>query len=337
MICFTVTAAGRLDTVLAAKSGESRALVQDWIRRGSVRVNGRVVTKPGVRVRAGDLVEAQALPRPPLAAVPEDIPIDVVYEDEDLLVVAKPAGLPVHPSPGHPRGTLVNALLGRGTSLFASPASVAEAEFRPGIVHRLDKDTSGLLVVAKTEVAYSSLAEQFRRHTILRVYQVLVHGIPEPERGVLTGAIGRHPVHRKQLAVVPPEKGKAAITHYELREAFPATSACSFGGAGRGGRSYEYALLNCRLETGRTHQIRVHLAAFGHPVAGDPVYCPPRLRSVDQEYLGLRAQALHAGTLGFLHPRRREYLEFTQPLPGEFARALSILRQGDEKAGKTKD
>lgn len=305
LITFTTEKVDRLDRVLAEVSGESRALVQEWIRKGAVKVNGVVTTKPATRLQAGDRVDARAMARPPLSATPEEIPIKVVYEDDDLLVVAKPVAMPVHPAPGHPAGTLVNALLGRGTALYQNPA----AEFRPGIVHRLDKDTSGLLMVAKTEMAYRSLAAQLRQHSVHRLYKALVHGVPDPEFGVLKGAIGRHPVDRLRLAVVPPGKGKPAITHYQTLERF-----------------IDYSLLELRLETGRTHQIRVHLSTFGHPVAGDPVYCPPRLLGVDRRWLGLSGQALHAGTLGFLHPRTGEFLQFTEPLPPEFAHALDKLR-----------
>ncbi|MBE3576985.1 MAG: RluA family pseudouridine synthase [Limnochordales bacterium] len=306
LITLVAAEAGRLDRVLATAIGASRALVQEWIRQGAVTVNGAVTTKPAAYVQPGDRIEARALPRPPLSAAPEDIPIKVVYEDDDLLVVAKPAGMPAHPAPGHPGGTLVNALLGRGTTLYVHP----DAEFRPGIVHRLDKDTSGLLMVAKTELAYRSLAAQLREHSVKRVYQALVHGVPDPESGVLAGAIGRHPVDRVRLAVVPPEKGKPAITHYRLVERFT-----------------NHSLLELRLATGRTHQIRVHLSTFGHPVAGDPLYCPPHLLRDDREWLGLSGQALHAGTLGFVHPRTGEFLQFTEPLPPEFARALEKLRK----------
>lgn len=228
--------------------------------------------------------------------MPEEIPLDIVYEDADLVVVNKPRGMVVHPAAGNYRGTLVNALLNHCRDL-----SGINRALRPGIVHRLDKDTTGLLVVAKNDTAHLDLACQIKERRVKRQYLALVHGHP-PQEGTVDAPIGRHPVHRKKMAVEP-RHGRPAVTHFRVLERYPG-----------------YALVEARLETGRTHQVRVHMAYIGHPLLGDPVYAPRRPR------LGLAGQALHACTLGFRHPRTGEYLEFRAPLPRDFEEVLEHLR-----------
>lgn len=290
----------RLDRFLAerAELGLSRSRIQQLIREGRVRVDGRPA-RPSQPVRPGSRVWVQVPPPEPLEAVPEAIPLDVVYEDADLLVICKPRGMVVHPAPGHRSGTLVNALLVHCRDL----AGIGGA-LRPGLVHRLDRDTTGLLVVAKTEHAYRHLAAQLKRREMERRYLALVRGVPPPE-GTVDAPIGRDPRRRVRMAVVP--DGRPARTHFRVLEAF-------------GDR---YALLEARLETGRTHQIRVHLASIGHPVAGDPLY------GGRAGELGLAGQALHAYRLAFTHPRSGERLAFEAPLPADFAAALERLRRGE--------
>ncbi len=308
----------RLDRFLAGLPdlGLTRARVQRLIERQLVLVEGRPA-RAAQRVRPGERVEVVVPPPQPLEARPEEIPLDVVYEDADLLVINKPRGLVVHPAPGHPGGTLVNALLARCPGLraagWSTPAQGADGTWgeviRPGIVHRLDKDTTGLLVVAKTPEAHLSLSRQLKERQVRREYLALVRGQP-PDEGTVDAPIGRHPVHRQRMAVVA--GGRPARTHYRVLERFPPP-----GGEGR--RS-GYALLAVRLETGRTHQIRVHLAHAGHPVAGDPVYGGRRGE------LGLEGQALHAARLAFVHPRTGEPVEFSAPPPPDLAAALATLR-----------
>ncbi len=303
----------RLDVYLAARPelGLTRSHAQRLIREGLVRVDGEAVAKPGHRLRGGECL-AVTLPAPePAQARPEEIPLEVVYEDADIVVVNKPRGMVVHPAPGHARGTLVNALLAHCPDL----AGINDV-LRPGIVHRLDKDTTGLLVVAKGEAAYHSLARQLKERTMKREYLALVHGQP-PEEGVIAAPIGRHPRHRKRMAVVAEGRGRAATTRFRVVERFPAAGNLAVPGVGRGGG---YALLAVRLETGRTHQIRVHVAHAGHPVAGDPVYGPRR------NPLGLPGQALHAARLTLRHPRTGAEMTFAAPLPPDFAAALERLR-----------
>jgi 23S rRNA pseudouridine1911/1915/1917 synthase len=276
----------------------SRAQAQKAVAAGRVTVNG-VRVKAGYRLRPKDRVSVHLEPPEPSVLVPEDIPLEVVYEDSDLLVINKPQGLVVHPAPGHPRGTLVNALLRRCPDLSGIGGSL-----RPGVVHRLDKDTSGLMVVAKNDFTHLELARQLQERTLRRVYLALVHGRP-PLTGTVRAPVGRHQRDRKKMAVRT-EGGKEAVTHYRVREYFP-----------------DYALLEVSLETGRTHQIRVHLASLGHPVVGDPLYGrrrPP---------LPVPGQLLHACRLAFRHPRNGERLEFTAPLPPAFEEVLRHLRRQD--------
>lgn len=311
----------RLDVFLAGAAGLgfTRSRVQSLIERGLVRLEGRPA-RAAQRVRAGERVEV-APPEPePAAARPEAIPLEVVHEDADLLVIDKPRGLVVHPAPGHPGGTLVNAVLARCPDLAAINDVV-----RPGIVHRLDKDTTGLLVVAKNAGAYASLSGQLKERAVRREYLALVHGQPRDE-GTVEAPIGRHPTDRKRMAVV--ERGRPAVTRYRVLERFPSPPGRAPGGGG--GRGGGYALLAVRLETGRTHQIRVHMAHIGHPVAGDPLYGagPRGRRDAPDRFLGLAGQALHAGRLAFRHPRTGAWVEFSAPPPEDFAAALARLRRG---------
>lgn len=292
----------RLDVYLFTRGFfPSRAQAQKAIAGGQVVVNGQRV-KAGHRLRAGDHISISWQPPAPPSVEPEAIPLDVVYEDADLLVINKPQGLVVHPAPGHPRGTLVNALLHHCGDLSGIGGSL-----RPGIVHRLDKDTSGLLVVAKNDLAHLELAKQLKAHAMQRVYLALVHGHP-PREGTIRAAIGRHERERKKMAVRP-GKGKEAVTHYRVLEYLDG-----------------YALVEARLETGRTHQVRVHLSSIGHPVVGDPLYSrrrPP---------VPVTGQLLHAHRLAFRHPRTGRPMEFTAPLPPAFEAVLHYLRQ---RAGST--
>lgn len=337
------TAAERLDQYLTDKlPSVSRSKVQRMIKDGRVRVNLAVETRPSRPVQARDAITVH-LPRPPrIEAQPEDIPLEIVYEDEELIVIDKPAGMVVHPAYGHPSGTLVNALLhhvGAGPVSFerddddddelgeevglstaaAGPRYEGDAAIRPGIVHRLDKDTSGLLVVAKTDAAHARLAAQFMARTTRRRYLAIVWGVPDPPSGTVETALGRAARDRKRVAVVPPERGRHAITHYEVLEAMQHTALVAF-----------------RLETGRTHQIRVHAAHIGHPVLGDATYGGDRIRygpdtATRRKFFAnlfarLPRQALHAQALGFKHPTTGEDRHFESPLPDDMAWALERLR-----------
>ncbi len=287
----------RLDVAIAERIPElSRARIARLAAQGRTLVDG-TPRKAAFRLRAGQRVRVLVPPPAPADLTPEPIPLRILYEDADLLVVDKPAGLPVHPAPGHPSGTLVNALLARVPDLPGIGGTL-----RPGIVHRLDKDTSGLLVVAKTEAAQRSLASQLRARTVVRTYLAVVRGRVRRDAGTVSAPIGRHPVHRKRMAVVP--AGREAVTHYTVLERFPAAT-----------------LVACRLQTGRTHQIRVHLAHIGHPVLGDPVYGRAHVPE-------MRRQALHAARLEFTHPRTGRPMAFAAPIPQDMALLLARLRAG---------
>ncbi|HEY8343542.1 MAG TPA: RluA family pseudouridine synthase [Calditerricola sp.] len=286
----------RIDRFLAAQEEDwSRAQVQKWIKEGRVTVNGEPV-KANYRLEPDDEIVLRVPPPKDLAVEPEPMELDIVYEDGDVVVVNKPRGLVVHPAPGHLSGTLVNGLLYHCRDL-----SGIGGVLRPGIVHRIDKDTSGLLVVAKNDRAHLSLARQFKDHTVTRRYVALVHGEVAHDRGTIDAPIGRDPHNRQRMAVLP-KTGKPAVTHFAVLERFPG-----------------YTLLELKLETGRTHQIRVHMKFIGHPVVGDPKYGPRKTLPID-------GQALHAGVLGFVHPRTGEYLEFRAPLPEDMERLLFQLR-----------
>ncbi len=300
------TAGERLDKALAAAAPDlSRARIQALIGAGRVEHAGRAVTDASARAAAGDYRLSIPPPAPAVPA-PEDIPLTVLYEDACLIVVDKPAGMAVHPAPGTPDHTLVNALLHHCRGSLSGVGGVA----RPGIVHRLDKDTSGVMVAAKTDAAHQGLAALFARHDIERVYEALVRGAPHPRRGRIEGAIARSPRDRKKMAVVK-RGGREAITDYETRQVF-----------GPQDRPLA-ARLACRLQTGRTHQIRVHLASKGCPCLGDPVYGAgppaPAVRAAI-EAAGLKRQALHARVLGFVHPVTGEKLRFETEAPEDMRR-----------------
>ena len=284
----------RLDQALARLlPGESRTRLAGLVEGGAVLVDGDRV-RPRPKLRGGERLEVTLLPRPEESALrPEEIALEVVHEDDDILVVVKPAGLVVHPGSGNWAGTMLNALLHRVPSLKGLP--------RAGIVHRLDKETSGLLVVAKTETAMQDLVRQLQARTVKRTYLAIVRGAV-PDKGTVDAPIGRHPTQRTRMAIVP--TGKPAVTHYRVRERFAA-----------------HALVECDLETGRTHQIRVHLASIGHPLEGDPVYGARGARR-------LLRQALHAWKLAFIHPGSGKPVRFTAPPPPDFEALAESLRSG---------
>jgi 23S rRNA pseudouridine1911/1915/1917 synthase len=299
-------AAGRrLDEVVAELAGTSRARAARWAGDGRVAVDGRPRPK-AYRLRGGERL-AWAPPEEPPAGGPvaEDRPLEVRYEDDGLLVVAKPAGLVVHPGPGHPTGTLVNALLGRaGTSLSAGGGGAD----RPGIVHRLDKDTSGLLLVAKDDATHLALSRDLAARRVERRYLALVQGRLPAESGTVDAPVGRHPRDRKRMAVV--DGGRRAVTHWRVQERFPAVQ-----------------LIEATLETGRTHQVRVHLASLRHPLVGDRAYgADPTLAA----RLGVGRPFLHAWRLAFTHPATGQRVELTEPLPPDLQPVLDRLRAGRE-------
>ncbi len=332
----------RLDVYIAdALQNASRSKVQRGIKDGYVSVNGAVQTKVSTPVAAGDRIECRLQRPPPIEARPEALPLDIVYEDDDLIVVNKAAGMVVHPAYGNRTGTLVNALLHHvgGSALSfedeeeesddeevglstatAAPVYDGDVTVRPGIVHRLDKDTSGLLVVAKNDAAHAHLAHQFMDRIIRRRYLALVWGVPDPPSGTVETFLGRDPRDRRRMAVVGEEQGgKHAITHYELVEPFQYT-----------------ALVRFRLETGRTHQIRVHARHIGHPILGDPTYDGTAIRygsDVGKRraffrnlFTAMPRQALHAATLGFVHPATGETMDFEAPIPPDMQHVLDRLR-----------
>lgn len=282
----------RTDVVVAALAGASRALVAEAVKRGRVSVNDAPAKASHV-LEEGDLLEFEVLARDPLIAGPEAIDLTIFYEDEDVIVVDKPAGMITHPARGATSGTLVNALLGHAAKL---PGDA----LRPGLVHRLDRDTSGLLVVAKNETSLRSLAKAMKARQIERAYLGLVRGVPQHPRGTIDGPIGRDPHNRLKFAIAT--EGKPAVTHYEVREAFA-----------------KHAELLFTLETGRTHQIRVHLAAIGHPILNDPLYGASEAR------FDLPGQALHAWRLKFRHPRSGAAMEFEAQPPPEYVRARALV------------
>jgi 23S rRNA pseudouridine1911/1915/1917 synthase len=306
-------AGARLDRWLAGRlTGLSRVRVQQLIAQGRVRVDGQPV-KPAHHVQAGERIEAVIPPPRHEGLQPEDVPLRIVHEDEHLLVVDKPAGMVTHPGAGRIEGTLAAAALAHVPTMagLGSPR-------RPGIVHRLDKGTSGLIVLAKTQAAYDGLTAQLARRTVSRRYLALAQGAPRRAEGVIDAPIGRDPRSRVRMAVVPEGRGKRAVTRYRVLERF---------GAGPGA----VALIECRLETGRTHQIRVHLASLGHPLLGDVTYRGRRATpSGDPRFAalvdGLDGVALHATELAFIHPVSDVPMAFTSPLPDRIERILSLLR-----------
>ena len=288
----------RLDAFLASSlDGLTRSQATRLIESGEVAVDGKPVSK-SYKLAGGEDI-AVTLPEPePVEAVPQDIPLDVVYEDADVIVVNKPSGMVVHPAPGHPDGTLVNALLYH----CAGTLSGIGGALRPGIVHRIDRDTSGLIIAAKNDAAHQYLSAQLADHTLARTYECIVVGKLREDRGTVNAPIARHPTDRKRMAVVA--GGREAVTHWEVIARYPG-----------------YTHVRCRLETGRTHQIRVHMAYIGHPILGDTVY------GAKKEVPGLTGQCLHAVGLRFLHPRTHEVVELSCPLPDEFTRMLQKIRK----------
>lgn len=289
----------RSDKAVSLLVGDlTRSRVQQLLEQGGVLINGAAASKSS-KVKAGDRISI-TLPSPEKAqAEPEDIPLDIVFEDEYLLVVNKPKGMVVHPAAGNECGTLVNALLYHcGDSL-----SGINGVMRPGIVHRIDKDTSGLLIVAKNDFAHNRLALQIKEHSFTREYEAVAYGHFKESSGTVNAPIGRHPVHRKKMAVTE-KNSKEAVTHYEVLEEFR-----------------DFSHLRLVLETGRTHQIRVHMAYLGHPLAGDPVYGPKKVITA------LGGQCLHAGKIGFIHPKSGEYMEFSAPVPKSFSDFLEKIKK----------
>ncbi len=286
----------RIDKALGALIDSlSRSFIQKFIKDGKVTVNGSVV-KASYKVSTDDEVvfELPEAVEPDIQA--ENIPLDVLYEDKDVIVVNKPKGMVVHPAAGHYSGTLVNALMYH----CGGELSGINGVMRPGIVHRIDMDTTGSLIICKNDAAHNSIAEQLKEHSINRVYHAICYGDVKEDEGVIDKPIGRHPVDRKKMAINV--NGKRAVTHYKVLKRFG-----------------KYTYISCKLETGRTHQIRVHMAGIGHPLLGDEVYssrnCPFKLQG----------QCLHAMTLGFVHPKTKEYVEVNAPLPDYFSRLLDVF------------
>ena len=290
---------GRIDKVLTILEPEiTRSQLKNLINDGHVTVNGQAV-KPKYKVQAGDKISLVKPEPQSLELTPENIPLDIVYEDDDVIVVNKPQGMVVHPAPGHPDHTLVNALL------YHSPLSTINGTFRPGIVHRIDKDTSGLLMVAKNDLAHQSLAEQLRNKTNKREYLALVYGQIKEDEGTIDAPLGRNPQDRKKQAVV--KGGRHAVTHFKVIKRYD-----------------NFTLVKCILETGRTHQIRVHMKYIGHPLVGDPLYGPRKV-------IGKNGQFLHAALLGFKHPRTGKEMVFEAPLPENFQKMLDKLDKQQHK------
>jgi 23S rRNA pseudouridine1911/1915/1917 synthase len=286
----------RIDKAISTFNSEwSRTQVQQWIKDEHVLVNGKPV-KTNYKCAINDKIEI-VIPDPEvLDVLPEEMNLDIYYEDKDVLVVNKPRGMVVHPAPGHLTGTLVNGLMAHCKDL-----SGINGVLRPGIVHRIDKDTSGLLMVAKNDMAHESLVNQLVAKTVTRKYKAIVHGLIPHDFGTIDAPLGRDPKDRQSMTVV--DEGKHAVTHFHVLERFK-----------------EFTFVECQLETGRTHQIRVHMKYIGYPLAGDPKYGP-------RKTLDINGQALHAGVLGFTHPRSGEYLEFEAPLTADFEHLLDQLRK----------
>jgi len=287
----------RLDVLLSEGTDLSRSRIAGLIKDGCVLLNGEAPAKAGVKLRSGDLLCLTVPDAAPMETVAQDIPIDILYQDEDLAVVYKPSGMVVHPAAGNPDGTLVNALLMHLDSL-----SGIGGEIRPGIVHRIDKDTSGLLLVAKNDFSHASLSAQIKEHSVQRAYMAIVQGGMKTDSGSVEGPIGRHPTDRKKMAIVP--DGRDACTHWRVIQPLKGAT-----------------LLECRLTTGRTHQIRVHMASIGHPLLGDPVYGPKK-----PPHAISGGQLLHAFRIGFVHPRSGEEMLFEAPPEQRFLNWQRKLR-----------
>ncbi|GEK30222.1 pseudouridine synthase [Kurthia zopfii] len=290
----------RIDKVLGALQDQwSRNQVQSFIDDGHLLVNGGTVKKT-YKLKAEDVITVTPPEPEPLEILAEDLQLEIVYEDADVLVVNKPKGMVVHPAPGHTTGTLVNGLMHQVTDL-----SGINGVMRPGIVHRIDKDTSGLLMVAKNDVAHESLVQQLVDKTVTRRYTALVHGHIPHDKGTVDAPIGRDKKDRQKMGVV--DTGKLAVTHFQVLKRY----------------GIDYTLVQCRLETGRTHQIRVHMNYINYPLVGDPKYGPKKTMNIG-------GQALHAGVLGFVHPRTNEYMEFEAPMPAEFTALLEEVKSNYE-------
>ena len=289
----------RIDVFLAENMEDlSRSGVQKLIDEGMITLNGGK-TKANYKLREKDVIDVPGPEVKEVEILPEDIPLDILYEDEDVIVVNKPQGMVVHPAPGHTSGTLVNALMFH----CGDDLSGINGEKRPGIVHRIDKDTSGVLMIAKNDMAHQSLAAQLAEHSITRKYNAVVYNGFNEDEGTVNEPIGRNPQDRKKMAVTQ-KHSRHAVTHYRVIE-----------------RMEKFTLIEAQLETGRTHQIRVHMTYIGHPLLGDPVYGPKK------QPINLEGQALHARVLGFIHPRTGEYMEFEAPLPPHFEALLERLRK----------
>lgn len=299
----------RLDACIASLSKLSRSAASRLCEEGRVTVNGKSAGKKQT-VRAGDTIEIDLPEVKESEARAEDLPIEIVYEDSDLLVVNKPQGMVVHPAPGNEAGTLVNALLHHCGESLSGVGGVK----RPGIVHRIDKDTSGLLVVAKNDATHQKLSENLKEHKINRIYTAIAVGSFREDEGTVDAPIGRHPTDRKKMAIIkdPNRRARNAVTHWKV------LTRGAFGGQ-------SFTLLRCELETGRTHQIRVHLASLGHPILGDPVYGGNHTKFEATHKSLISGQALHAGELHFVHPKTGQAMTFTAELPKEFAELERIL------------
>lgn len=289
----------RIDRFLSEQLPEhSRSYIQKLIKDGQVSIEGKAV-KSNYKITGSEeialLIPDQVIPD----ILPEDIPLDILYEDQDLIVINKPKGMVVHPATGHYSGTLVNALMYHCKDELSGINGV----MRPGIVHRIDRNTTGSLLVCKNDFAHNAIAEQLKVHSITRRYRAIVHGNLKDDQGTVDAPIGRHPIDRKKMAIEP-RNGRDAITHYHVLERFG-----------------NYTYIECQLETGRTHQIRVHMSSIHHPIVGDDVYGPAKC-----PFSGLQGQTLHAQVLGFIHPRTGEYMEFSAPLPEYFENLLTKLR-----------
>ncbi|MEI3651069.1 MAG: RluA family pseudouridine synthase [Dolichospermum lemmermannii FEM_B0920] len=292
----------RLDRYLSQELSDlSRSRIQQLIEQGHVQINNLICTSKKINLKTGDLITLEIPAVQPLAIIAENIPLDILYEDDELIIINKPAGLVVHPAPGHPDGTLVNAILAHCPNL----PGIGGIQ-RPGIVHRLDKDTTGAIAIAKTDLAYQHLQAQLQAKTARREYLGLIYGVPKTETGIIDLPIGRNPQDRKRMAIVSIEDGgRNAVTHWRVKERFG-----------------NYTLIHFQLETGRTHQIRVHSAKMGHPLVGDPIYSSGHSLGVN-----LPGQALHAWKLQLQHPVAGNLVEVTAPLPRSFATLLEVLRR----------
>ena len=290
----------RLDQYIAGRCMDlSRSYIQKLIKESRVTINKNIQTKTKTAVQESDIVNV-SLPDPKeLEIKPQDIPLDILYEDNDVLVVNKPKGMVVHPAPGHYEDTLVNAVLYHCRDNLSGINGV----LRPGIVHRIDKDTTGALIVCKNDKAHQKIADQLRAHTITRSYRAIVYNNFSEDEGMINAPIGRHPTNRKKRMVTE-KNSKEAITHYKVLDHL----------------NHKFNYIECRLETGRTHQIRVHMSHIGHPLLGDEVYGP-----VNSKFKNLQGQTLHAATIGFIHPTTEEYMEFSAPLPDYFEKLLETL------------